>query len=137
MITEFKIFNKVEFGLNPIFEKVIGAKVPKDILGSFFYIPYSDMNLIEVAIDKLKLGPKLKNNILLGLKDKPKTATILLAFSKSVINRSGNESDWGYWSCDSDKRRSEGEHFFMSWHMTYMGEILLEPYEIEANKYNL
>ena len=121
MITEFKLFEKKDI----------------ELLDSvYFLIPYNDKRLIEKVLEKYKDILKLNTN----------------RINKNMKELSAGEYDdmiglyvfikkdeyMGYWTfTENPKNKIELQNFVDENNMTYRGLLELEPYEIEAIKYNL
>jgi hypothetical protein len=115
-----------------------------DIEPGYYRIPYGnilDYNLIKISVNKIPVSLTIKNKILEILKEqlnKTVYACIYLIFKKE-IDKSAKE-DWGFWGIHVVNGEGDlnGLKDFVKHHnIPFKSDIILEPYEIEADKYNL
>lgn len=89
-------------------------------------IPSDNINYIKIAINKLNILDNIKKEII----------SIIITVNKNnkykfLYIAMYNEIKWGYYTSNIKRTIFSYKGF------KYIGEIIVEPWELEANKYNL
>lgn len=122
MITKFKLF-----------ERVSDSDLEN---GEYYYIPFFDRKLIKILLEKeksiLRLGNERMEMILEQLKE-PEYDNLIGLYI--LVGKSGFSGFWG--NVTNENENSKRIEFFKDNNMIDRGILTLEPYEIDANKYNI
>ena len=127
-----------DFKLNEKFNKAYENKGKNKIsiftfIPFFYYIPYTDKTLFELAVNKISIRDKLKTQI---IEDSNNFIMLgRIGFFISIFSH----TYYTYYSVDDSEELEIGySHYIRNYkNIIYKGEIKLEDYEIAANKYNL
>jgi len=111
----------------------------------FYFIPYADMCLLEIALSKIEVKYNIKKDILKYFNNhgvnKSHVGYFIWFYSRDSLDFRTNGTLWEFdylLSLDSYYINLYiNQHTIRNARTTYMGEIKLEDYEISGCKYNL
>jgi len=111
----------------------------------FYFIPYADMCLLEIALSKIEVKYNIKKDILKYFNNhgvnKSQVGYFIWFYSRDSLDFRTNGTLWEFdylLSLDSYYINLYiNQHTIRNARTTYMGEIKLEDYEISGCKYNL
>lgn len=104
----------------------------------FYYIPSEYIkDYFEICINKLDTTEKIKKEILEHIYYSMDYSYGLYIAIYNLLIDDSDDRDWSYYNCESNKEIRDGKNKYIEDGLIFKGEIIPEPWEISANKYNL
>ena len=102
----------------------------------YWYIPYQELNLLTMAMKKLPIPNYVKNNMIKVISEDYDKADFKMGAFIAVVNLKLPLIDaWTYLYCTDKQIVKYGKELYGDYE--FKGNIELEPWEIDADKYNL
>jgi hypothetical protein len=113
----------------------------RENFNTFFFIPHTTVELVELAIKKLDIDDKVKNEI---IKDGYILSGLYVVEGEEcggvyigILPEYNTDANYEYWICTLKNDVPSGYNEYIRDGYIYGGEIRVEDYEITAIRYNI